>query len=98
MGEISVDPKGVHKLFKSWNIHKAPRPDGSSARVLKECSSEIAHILTLICTMSRLLRALYQVIDDKRMWRQFSRKVKTMMQQIIARCRLHASVAQPLSI
>ena len=94
MGEITVDPKGVLKLLNGLNIHKAPGPDGLSARVLKECSSEIAPILTLMYTMSRLLRALYQMIGDKRMWRRFSRKVKNIMQQIIARCRLHLSVAK----
>ena len=45
MGEITVDPKGVLKLLNSLNIHKAPGPGGLSARVLKECSSDI---LTLI--------------------------------------------------
>ena len=48
MGEITVDPKGVLKLLNGLNIHEAPGPDGLSARVLKECSSEIAPILTLI--------------------------------------------------
>ena len=44
MGEITVDPKGVLKL----NIHKASGADGLSARVLKECSSEISPMLALI--------------------------------------------------
>ena len=48
MGEITVDPKGVIKLLNNLNIHKAPGPDGLSARVLKECSSEIAPVLTYI--------------------------------------------------
>ena len=48
MGEITVDPKGVLKLLNGVNIHKAPGPDGLSAMVLKECSSEIAPILTLV--------------------------------------------------
>ena len=48
MGEITVDPKGVLKLLNGLIIHKAPGPDDLSARVLKECSSEIAPILTLI--------------------------------------------------
>ena len=52
MGEITVDPKGVLKLLNGLNIHKAPGPDGLSARVLKECSSEIAPILTLIYSES----------------------------------------------
>ena len=48
MGGITVDPKGVLKLLNGLNIHKAPGSDGLSARVLRECSSEIAPILTLI--------------------------------------------------
>ena len=48
MGEISVDPKRVLKLLNGLKLHKAPGPDGLSARVLKECSSEIAPILAFI--------------------------------------------------
>ena len=48
MGEIRVDPKGVLKLLNGLKVHKAPGPDGLSARVLKECSSEIAPILAYI--------------------------------------------------
>ena len=48
MGEITVDPKGVFKLLNGLNINKASGSDGLSARVLKECSSKIAHILALI--------------------------------------------------
>ena len=48
MGEITIDPNGVLKLLNNLKIHKAPGPDGLSARVLKECSSEIAPILALI--------------------------------------------------
>ena len=47
MGEITVDPKGVLKLLNNLNIHKASGPDGLSARVLKECSSEISPMLAL---------------------------------------------------
>ena len=60
MGEITVDPKGSNSL----NIHKAPGPDGLSARVLNECSSEIAPTLTLIYNESL---AQGTVPDD---WRQ----------------------------
>ena len=48
MGEITVDPNGVLKLLNKLKIHKASGPDCLSARVLKECSSEIAPILALI--------------------------------------------------
>ena len=48
MGDITVDPKGVAKLFDGLNVHKASGPDGLNARVLKECSNEISPILALI--------------------------------------------------
>ena len=48
MEEITVDPVGVAKLLTKLNIHKASGPDGLSARVLKECSSEIAPVLAYI--------------------------------------------------
>ena len=48
MGEITVDSKGAFKLLNGLNVNKASGPDGLSARVLKECSSEIASILALI--------------------------------------------------
>ena len=48
IGEITIDPKGVLKLLNSLKIHKASGPDGLSARVLKECSSEISPMLSLI--------------------------------------------------
>ena len=64
MGEITVDPNGVIKLLNNLNIHRAPGPDGLSARVLKECSSEIAPVLTYIFSESLAQGA---VPDD---WRQ----------------------------
>ena len=64
MGEITVDPKGVLKLLNNLNIHKASGPDGLSARVLKECSSEISLMLALIYNESL---AQGTVPDD---WRQ----------------------------
>ena len=48
MGEITVDPKGVLQLLNGLKVHKAPGPDGLRARVLKECSSQIAPILAFI--------------------------------------------------
>ena len=65
MGEITVDPKGVLKLLNGLKVHKAPGPDGLSARVLKECSSEIVPISWPLSTMSGLLRELYQMTGDR---------------------------------
>ena len=48
MEDIIVDPNAVHKLLSKQYIHKASRPDGLNARVLKECSSEIAPVLAYI--------------------------------------------------
>ena len=42
MEDNTVDPNRVEKLCIKLNIHKTSRPDGLNARVLKECSSEIA--------------------------------------------------------
>ena len=64
MGEITVDPKGVIKLLNGLKVHKAPGLDGLSARVLKECSYEIAPILAFIYNE---LLAQGTVPDD---WRQ----------------------------
>ena len=64
MGEITVDPKGVMKLLNNLNMHKASGPDGLSARVLKECSSEISPMLAFIYNESL---AQGTVPDD---WRQ----------------------------
>ena len=64
MCEITVDPKGVLKLLNGLKVHKAPGPDGLSARVLKECSSEIAPIFAFIYNKSL---AHGTVPDD---WRQ----------------------------
>ena len=64
MGDITVDRKGVFKLLNGLKVHKAPGPDGLSARVLQECSSEIAPILAFIYNESL---AQGTVPDD---WRQ----------------------------
>ena len=64
MGEITVDSTGVLKLLNGLKVHKAPGPDGPSARVLKECSSEIAPFLAFIYNESL---AQGNVPDD---WRQ----------------------------
>ena len=66
MGEITVDPKGVLKLLNGLKVHKAPGPDGLSARVLKECSLKLLPFW-LISTMSRLLREMCQMIGDRQM-------------------------------
>ena len=66
-----VAPVPVHcfsitflKLLNNSKIHKAPGPDGLSARVLKECSSEIAPFLALFYNE---MLAQGTVPDD---WRQ----------------------------
>ena len=64
IGEITVDPKRVLKLLNKLNIHKTSGSDGLSARVLKECSSEISPMLALIYNESL---AQGTVPDD---WRQ----------------------------
>ena len=48
MEDKTVDPNGVQKLLNKLNIHNATGPDGLNARVLKQCSSEIAPVLAYI--------------------------------------------------
>ena len=94
MGEITVDPKGVLKLLNGLNIHKAPGPDGLSARVLKECSSEIVPILTLIYNESLAQGTVPDDLRQANVAPIFKKGEKYNTEQIIARCRLHPSVAK----
>ena len=48
MGEVTGDQEEVLNLLNNLNRHKASWPYGLSARLLKECSSEISPILALI--------------------------------------------------
>jgi hypothetical protein len=48
MADISVSEEGVRKLLSKLNPHKASGPDEIPARVLKECSTELAPFLTII--------------------------------------------------
>ena len=48
MPEIFITERGVFKLLQALNISKAVGPDGLRRRVLKELSSELAPILTLL--------------------------------------------------
>ena len=52
---ISISVDGVANLLQNLNPHKATGPDGIPAYLLKECSNEIAPILTLIfqCSMQQ---------------------------------------------
>ena len=54
----------VVKLLDGFNVHKAPGQDGLNASVLKECCTQISHILALIYNESL---AQGNVPDD---WRQ----------------------------
>ena len=48
ISHISISVDGVANLLRNLNPHKATGPDGIPAYFLKECSIEIAPILTLI--------------------------------------------------
>ena len=48
MPDIDITIAGIEKQLKGLNANKATGPDGLSPRVLKELSSEIAPILTII--------------------------------------------------
>lgn len=55
ISHISISVDGVANLLQNLNPHKATGPDGIPAYFLKECSNEIAPILTLIfqCSMQQ---------------------------------------------
>jgi hypothetical protein len=48
MPDIQITENGVAKLLHNLNPHKAAGPDNITPRVLKELSSEVSSILTLI--------------------------------------------------
>ena len=45
MRDIKVSTSGIQKLLEQVKPNKASGPDQIPARVLKECASELAHIL-----------------------------------------------------
>ena len=52
MEEIGVDETGIRKLLQKTNPRKATGPDCIPARILKDCVSELAPILTIIFNKS----------------------------------------------
>ena len=78
--DISIDPSGVKKLLGRLNLNKASGPDDLSARVLKECSAEIAQVLA--CIFNQSLIQLYQTTGVKPMWLLYIRKERSTTQQI----------------
>lgn len=48
MEEIEIQVPGIEKLLQNLSPRKASGPDNISARILKNCATEIAPILTLI--------------------------------------------------
>ena len=46
--DITVQEKGIHKLLKGLNPHKATGPDEISTKLLKEMASPLSPALTLI--------------------------------------------------
>ena len=46
--DITVQTKGIHKLLKGLNSHKAAGPDEISTKILKEMASPLSPALTLI--------------------------------------------------
>ena len=48
MRSFTINNKGVLKLLKDLNPHKAQRPDAIPSRFLKECAEEIAPAFTLV--------------------------------------------------
>ena len=55
---ISIDPNGIKKLLDRLNPNNASGPGDISARVLKECSAEIAQVLACIFNQSLIQATL----------------------------------------
>jgi hypothetical protein len=49
MPNIIITENGINKLLQNINIHKASGPDNIHGRILKECTTQIAPILTTCC-------------------------------------------------
>ena len=52
IGDLFIDPNGVRKPLDRLNPYRSSGPDDISARVLKECSAEIASVLACIFNQS----------------------------------------------
>ena len=52
MPSIIISIEGVQNLLESFDVAKAPGPDGIPTRILKLCAAEIAPILTVIFVQS----------------------------------------------
>jgi hypothetical protein len=63
MPDIQITENGVAKLLHNLNPHKAAGPDNITPRVLKELSSEVSSILTLI------FRKSYDTGDLSNIWK-----------------------------
>jgi hypothetical protein len=49
---IIITENGINKLLQNINIHKASGPDNIHGRILKECTTQIAPILTTLFSLS----------------------------------------------
>jgi hypothetical protein len=52
MPNIIITENGINKLLQNINIHKASGPDNIHGRILKECTTQIAPILTTLFSLS----------------------------------------------
>ena len=52
MTDIIITENGINKLLQNINIHKASGPDNIHGRILKECTTQIAPILTTLFSLS----------------------------------------------
>jgi hypothetical protein len=52
MTNIIITENGINKLLQNINIHKASGPDNIHGRILKECTTQIAPILTTLFSLS----------------------------------------------
>ena len=63
MDNITVTEQGVKKLLQKSNPQKATGPDMIPARILRECSEELAPILTIVFNMTLQTGSVLQELN-----------------------------------
>ena len=92
MPDIIITENGINKLLQNINNHKASGPDNIHGRISKECTTQIAPILTTLFSLSLKTG---KIPDD---WRYasvcpaFKKVIKTTL-YIIDRSHSHVSAA-----
>jgi hypothetical protein len=64
MPDIIITENGINKLLQNTNIHNTSGPDNIHGRILKECTTQIAPILTTLFSLSLKTGKISQLINS----------------------------------